>query len=195
MNKKIFRFSTVDVVEISGLVALAVVLDTFVKFSIGSSGGSLNIATLPLFIIALRHGPFKALIAGGFLFGLITCLIDGYGFQTYPLEYLLPFGFPAILGFFSPYIYINYGKNKRGTILSYVIIVLVLVVWFVVRVLGATVDSMLFWEYEFGPAIIYNLTYCLPSMVAVLILLGIGLMTINHLNHIMPSSYLMGYSK
>ena len=36
-----------------------------------------------------------------FIFGLVTCLTDGYGFYTYPFDYLIGFGSIAVFGFFS----------------------------------------------------------------------------------------------
>ena len=80
-----------SLVEISMLVSLSVVLDTFVKIPIGATGGSINIAMLPLMIIALRNDFKISFIASGLIFGLVTCLIDGYGLMYLPLETSLLF--------------------------------------------------------------------------------------------------------
>ena len=61
MKSSFFKFSVRDIAEIAVLCALAVVLDKFGKIPIGSTGGSINISTVPLFIIAFRHGWFKGL--------------------------------------------------------------------------------------------------------------------------------------
>ena len=55
--KKTFGFNVHDMVEIAMLVALAIILDQFLKISIGATGGSINLAALPLLIISFRHGP------------------------------------------------------------------------------------------------------------------------------------------
>ena len=62
--KKTFGFNVHDIVEIAMLSALSIVLDQFLKIRIGATGGSINLAMLPLLIISLRHGPFKGFIGG-----------------------------------------------------------------------------------------------------------------------------------
>lgn len=191
MKKSIFSFSVRDMVEIAMLCALAIVLDTFVKIQIGKSGGSINIAMLPLFIVALRHGWFKGLIAGGVVFGLITCLIDGYGIITYPLEYLLAYGCVAILGVFANYINKSFNEGtKKGVILSIVVLIEVVALCAVIRMIGGTIDSMWLWEYEFGPAIGYNASYVFPSALAVAILLVLLMPYLKVINKQHPTSFL-----
>ena len=82
MKNAIFGFSVKDIVEISMLVAISILLDKFVKIPFGLTGGSINIAMVPLFVISLRHGWFKTLISCGVVFGFITCLLDDYGLFT-----------------------------------------------------------------------------------------------------------------
>ena len=90
--KKVFGFTVKDIAEIAILSALAIVLDRLVRIPLGATGGSVNISMVPLYVIALRHGWFKSFIAGGVIYGLITCLFDGYGLICYPLEYFVAFG-------------------------------------------------------------------------------------------------------
>ena len=189
--KKTFGFSVHDIVEIAMLCALSIILDQFLKIRIGSTGGSINLATLPLFIIALRHGPFKGFIAGGVVFGFLSCLLDNYGIITYPLEYFLPFGTIGFLGVFSHFIHKSVEENNKKKIaLSYVLILLSFVIFSLIRLAGATIDSMLLWEYEFIPALVYNVTYILPSNAIVLIILCILLPVIIRVNRFIKSSYL-----
>ena len=108
MKKDLFKFSIRDITEIAVMVALAIILDKFVKIQVGATGGSINIATVPLFIIAFRHGWFKGLIASGILFGIVTNLLDGYGINTYPFEYLIAFGSIEIAGLFGKMIFNNF---------------------------------------------------------------------------------------
>ena len=190
LNKAYFEFSLVDLVEIATFCGLALVLDNFASFKIGSSGGSLNIAMVPIFVISLRHGPFKGFIAGGVVFGLLSCLIDGYGFLTYPLEYLIAFGVTCSLGFFSPYIYRNFGKGAKPTFLSYLWVIIATAFWFIIRTISASLDSVLIYKYTFIDGLKYNIAYCLPSFVGVAILLCALLMTLNYINHLRPSTFL-----
>ena len=189
--KKTFGFNVHDIVEIAMLSALSIVLDQFLKIRIGATGGSINLAMLPLLIISLRHGPFKGFIWGGIIFGFITCLIDGYGLVTYPLEYFLAFGIVGILGFFSHFIHKSMEENNtKKIILSYVLIFLCVGVMLCVRLMGATIDSMLLWEYEFVPALVYNISYIGPSVGIVFAVFCLLLPIIVKINRFIKSSYL-----
>ena len=189
--KKTFGFNVHDIVEIAMLSALSIVLDQFLKIRIGATGGSINLAMLPLLIISLRHGPFKGFIGGGIIFGFITCLIDGYGLITYPLEYFLAFGIVGILGFFSHFIHKSMEENNtKKIILSYVLIFLCVGVMLCVRLMGATIDSMLLWDYEFIPALGYNISYIGPSVGIVFVVFCLLLPIIVRINRFIKSSYL-----
>lgn len=98
-------------VENAMLVAAAFVL-SFIKLFSMPTGGSINFQMLPLMIIAIRRGPLSGFLFGGFLYGLLTCFVDGYGFQSFPFDYLIGFGSVAILGFFKPLIL---GKDPKTT--------------------------------------------------------------------------------
>ena len=99
-----------EIAENGILIAMAFGLN-FIKIPVGATGGSINFQMLPLMIIALRRGPASGLICGGILFGLLTCLTDGYGFACYPFDYLIGFGSVAVMGFFRPFIF---GQNQKG---------------------------------------------------------------------------------
>ena len=191
MKKSIFGFSVHDIVEMSLLCAVAIILDKFVKISIGATGGSINIAMFPLVVISLRHGPFKGFVAGCIVFGLITCLLDDYGIATYPLEYLVSFGSIGLLGFFARIINENLVKHKfKKSIFAYLIVVLCLIGCAVIRTLAGTIDSIILWDYEFVPALVYNISYVLPSMLIVIIITMIMLPYIKMLNNLFKTSYL-----
>lgn len=258
MKSGFFKFSVRDIVEIAVMCALAVVLDKFVKIPIGSTGGSINISAVPLFLIAFRHGWFKGFIASGIVFGLITCILDGYGFQYFPLEYLLAFGSIALGGLFGKMIFKYFTKKSvTGGIINKIMLVLVLIVsvavaylmvrvlfdylatkteigdvlskiiaiivggvfglmifeyfykktyieriisialviasvgiFFVIRTFGATIDSMIFYEYPFGAALTYNLSYIGPTCLVVGAILCLLLPTIKNLNRLYPTEYL-----
>lgn len=194
MKKSIFSFSVRDLCEIPMLCAVAILLDTFVKIDIGVTGGSINIAMLPLFIIALRHGWFKGLISGGVIFGLITCfLLDRYSLAgaLYPLEYFAAFGSVAITGIFASFINKKFEKgNSKGIALAYAVLVGSMVLAGIIRFICGTIDSMLFYGYDFVGAIVYNFPYVFISLIIVIILNCILMPTIKILNNRFPTSYI-----
>lgn len=189
--KSVFGFSVKDIAEIAILCALAIILDRFVRIGIGSTGGSINISMVPLYVIALRHGWFKSLIAGGLVYGMITCLIDGYGIQTYPLEYFVAFGSVAILGVFASTINkLCKLDNKKNIIICYAIMIGCIFLAAVIRFLAASIDSMLLWGLNLLEAFAYNATYVFVSAIGVCIIMCILLPTIKMLNNTMPSDYI-----
>ena len=118
MKKATFGFNINDIAEIAILCSLAIVLDQFCKIPLGATGGSINLSMLPLYIIALRHGWFKGFIGGGIIYAITTCIIDGYGFQFFPLEYFVAYGSVGILGIFANFIYKKFNKNNKYNSLS-----------------------------------------------------------------------------
>ncbi len=180
-----------DFVEIALFCAIAIVLDRFVKIPLGATGGSLNLSVVPLFIIALRHGPIKGFFAGGIVYGLITCLLDGYGMACYPLEYLLAFGCVCILGLFARNINNTFENNK---VMPYVFTVLSIAVWSILRCMFATIDSMILYDYELVPALSYNATYVFPSAALDLVIVCALLPLIVKLNHKFKTMHL-SYTK
>lgn len=191
--KHIFGFTVRDIAEIAILCAIAVVLDKFVKLSIGATGGSINIAMVPLFIIALRHGWFKGLIAGGLVYGLISCLLDGYGLITYPLEYLVAFGSVAITGLVAKWInqfYLN--KTPKSVILSFLCLIGSMLAAFIIRFICGSIDSVLLYDYTWSAAFVYNAPYVFISGAAVAVIMCLLLPSIVLLNREYPTSYLKG---
>lgn len=148
-------------------IALAFVLN-FVKIPLGPAG-SINFQMLPLFIIAIRRGPIHAFISGGLVFGVMTCLCDGYGFATYPFDYLIGFGSVAILGLFNKPI------NKSDLIKGEIFLFIGCLLATLVRYIGGTTSSMVVYGYSFVNALIYNATYIpisgLIATIAVMLLL------------------------
>lgn len=139
-----------DMTEIAIFSAAAIALNFVVFFRFSASGGSINIAMLPLYIIALRHGPAKGFLAGGLIFGLITCFTDGYGLYTYPFDYLFAFGAVGILGFFRKFIFVPGQKNYslKGEIALFIGIMLASTV----RCLSSTISGIIFYASELSGA-------------------------------------------
>ncbi len=190
MRKELFTFSVRDITEIAILCALAIALDRFVKIPVGATGGSINLAAVPLFIIAFRHGWFKGLIGGGLVFGVTTCLLDAYGFQYYVFDYLIAFGCIGLAGLVGYFIHATYAKKEfKYQLFAFVLILGAVSAYCVIRTLSASVDSMIFYGYTFMPSVVYNISYIGPSCVIDFVLLCILMPVIYSLNMQMPSSY------
>ena len=175
------KFTTRDITESGILIASALALN-FIKLFPAPSGGSVNLQMLPLFLLAIRRGPVKGFIGCGIVYGLISCLTDGYGFAFFPFDYLLAFGGASFLGFFSRYVLseekINY--NFKGELMLFIGGVGATVI----RFIGGSISSMLFYSYTLAEAAVYNAGYVFISggiALAVLMALYGPLLRINKL--------------
>jgi thiamine transporter len=145
-----------EMVEMAMLVALAVVLDfDAFKIQIRSDGGSISLTMIPLFILAFRRGPIKGFIASGIVYGLITCLLDGYGFITYPLDYLLAYGSIGVAGLFKNLIF-NKDSNAPIKYRQFVFLALAVVSSVFLRLGFHTISGMVLYETPFWGSVIYN---------------------------------------
>ena len=156
-----------EIAEDGILIAMAFGLN-FIKIPVGATGGSINFQMLPLMIIALRRGPASGLICGGILFGLLTCLTDGYGFACFPFDYLIGFGSVAVMGFFRPLIF---GKKKGYNFTGEAFLLLAGVLSTFIRFMGGTVSSVVIYHYDFVAAMAYNVAYISVSGVCALAVL------------------------
>ena len=162
--------TTRQIVEEGMLIAAALVLD-FIKIPIGATGGSINFQMLPLMIIALRYGPQHGFIAGGIVYGLVSCLIDGYGFACYPFDYLIGFGSVAAMGFFRKYIF---GKdqttyNKKGLFFIFIGGLITILI----RYVGSNVSSIVVYNYTLKAALAYNAFYIpLAGLICIIALMA-----------------------
>lgn len=154
------HFAVSDIVETGMLIAMALALNMIRLFRM-PTGGSVNLQMLPLFILALRRGPLKGFIAGGVVYGLITCLTDGYGFATFPFDYLLGFGSVAIVALFTPFIF---GKEQKGYNFKGLLFIFIAgMLSTFVRFIAGTVSSMVIYNYTLVPAMLYNVGYVFVS--------------------------------
>ena len=167
------------------LIAAAFILN-FIKIPLGATGGSINFQMLPLMLIALRRGPVTGFICGGFIYGLITCLTDGYGFATYPFDYLIAFGSVAVMGFFNKFI-LPTEEKKYPLWLSEVLIFVAGLLSTFVRFVGGTTSSMVIYGYQFVPALSYNALYIPLSGAAAVVVLMIILPVLQKLNRKYPT--------
>lgn len=160
---------TKRITEVSILVALAIVIELVSKVIPSlPQGGSINVATLPLFVLAYRHGVKWGLISG-FIYGLLSYMLFGafYHWASILLDYGLAFG---VIGFSGVFRYI--GKDN---VWSFSIgIVFGSILRFIMHFIsGVIVFSWIFGYNEgvnaFWYSLTYNATYILPSMILVLI--------------------------
>lgn len=158
ISSKDATFTSRDITEMGVLIAAAVGLN-FIKLFPMPTGGSVNFQMLPLFLLALRRGPLKGFVAGGIIYGLITCLTDGYGFACFPFDYLVGFGSIAIFGFFSKLIF----SMPKDTIFGELLLFGVGTLSTFIRFVGGTVSSMVVYNYDFIAAATYNAPYIFIS--------------------------------
>lgn len=87
------KYTTVLLAETGIAVALALILD-FIKIWRAPQGGSVNLAAVPIIILAFRRGFVPTLVAGGLL-GTLKLFLGGYAIHPlqaildYPLAFLL----------------------------------------------------------------------------------------------------------
>lgn len=155
------KLSVRDMTEIAMLSAAAIILDVIFHYIPDGNIGSISLAALPLFIIALRHGPAQGFMAAGIIYGLITCFTDGYGLYLYPLDYLVAFGGIGVLGFFRGLI-LGKGQNWYNVKGEIFIFVGVLLAAFV-RLVGSGASSIINYGYSFSASMIYNIPYIFIS--------------------------------
>lgn len=177
-------FGIRDMAEIGILSAMAIGLQ-FIRIPVSAGPGSINLGLIPLFIIALRRGPTKGFIASAFVYGLITCLTDGYGFFTYPLDYLIGFGSCAALGFFSKLIF--QGGKKGWSVMGFVWIAVGCVIATFIRFIGSSASSMVNYGFDFVPALQYNAIYIPVTGAVSLVAMEILYIPLARLNIFFPA--------
>ena len=175
------KSTTKEIAEEGVLLSLAFVLN-FIKIPVGATGGSINFQMLPLMIIALRHGVAHGFIAGGIVYGLLTCLTDGYGFACYPFDYLIGFGSVAVMGLFRKYIFSEEQKTYNFKGLLFIFIGGLLST--LIRFIGSNVSSIVIYGYNLEAALAYNSFYIpLSGAIATIAFMALyaPLITINRL--------------
>lgn len=162
-----FTFSIREMIESAILIGLAIVFDFIPKIRVGGSGGSISLTMLPLFIIAFRFTFVKSFINIGVVYGLLTCLFDGYGFATYPFDYLIGFGLISLSSLFRKLAM----NDKFPLYLQYVILGTGILVGGLSRFIGSTMSSMIIYQTTLWGGLSYNATYIIPSVAFSLVFL------------------------
>lgn len=166
------RLDIRSMTEIAMLSAIAIVLDVIFHYipSLPGQVGSLSIALVPIFLIALRHGPAKGFLAASFIYGLITCFTDGYGLWLYPLDYFVAYSGVALIGFFSPFIL---GKGQKTYNAKGIIFILIgCLLAGIVRMFGSCASSIVNYGYTLSAAFIANLYAIASAFVCALVLIA-----------------------
>lgn len=164
--------------EIGLAVALAAVLGFIqVMLPININGGSISLSMLPIVVVALRRGPLAGAVSGG-LYGCMD-LVLGKAFILHWAQVLLDYPLPYLLlglfcGFFST-LYLRQmadkAYGKASGVALFAIFIGCLGRYAAHLTSGAIffatyIEGMDFWVYN----IIYNASYLLPSMIAVMLL-------------------------
>ena len=177
---KKFSLTIREIAEIAMLVSLAVLLDRDgFKIRLGSQSGSLSLTMVPLLVLALRHGLIKSFIGIGVIYGLLTNLLDGYGFVTFPLDYLLAYGSLALLSLFRPLIY----KANQKELMTYAWLTIGIISVVAVRYVFHVISGMVIYSVPLLGSMSYNAIFVvLPPLaitIPVMILLFKPLQSIN----------------
>lgn len=135
------KFNVGEIAETGILIAISIMLG-FIKFSVGF--GSINGQLIGLSLIALRCSTTKTFLSCGLIYGLVSCMIDGYYIYTFPLEYLVAFGSLSILSAMRPLIF----KENKATIEGFILIFVGLLLSSGIRLLCACIDSYVFYGLE-----------------------------------------------
>lgn len=167
------KLSVYEIVEMAMLIALAVGLDLpGFKIPLGANGGSISLSMIPLFILCFRQGVIKGFLGCGVIYGIITCLIDGWGLQAYPFDYLLAYGSICVSGYFTSLIFSQ--TQVKFNIKGASFLALAVLVGCILRLSFATLSGMIFYETPFVASLSYNAAYIMPScLVAIIVLVAL----------------------
>ena len=167
------RMSVRDLTEIAMLCASAIVLDVVFHFipNIPGQVGSVSVALVPLYFLALRHGPARGFLAASIIYGLLTCMTDGYGLYLYPLDYFVGYSGVAVIGFFRSFILGN--GQKTYSVKAIIFIVLGVLIGSVVRLVGSGLSSIVNYGYTLSAAIVCNLYIFISGGASIVVILAL----------------------
>lgn len=98
--------------ECGAMIALAVALSWF-KIPLWGNGGSVDLVSVPILLLAFRLGTGWGLVSGA-VFGLVKCLIFGgigWGLPSVLLDYVIAYAMLGLCGLFR-------GKGRAGLLLG-----------------------------------------------------------------------------
>ena len=179
MRQKVL-FSVRDICEIALLCSISIVLGFFCEIKVGQNGGSIGFSMVPLLFICYRHGFLKGFIASAIIYGLASCIYDGYGLHCYPLDYFLAYGSLAIVSFFYNKIF----NNKKIDRYFYLNISILLAG--ILRLFFHVISGMILWDTEFVESLIYNVLYVGPSCAICMIVFSLLLKPLSSIDKLHP---------
>jgi thiamine transporter len=146
-------------------IALALVLDRFIVFQ-QPQGGSINISMVALMLIVMRFGLWKSLFANALVYGFIANLWDGYGLNTYPLDYFLALASLSTFYFMIRFLKSNQFMIRQSSLWSGFFIAVSLRLFFHV------ISGVVLYEVDWVGSWTYNVSYLFPSYVLSAIVLS-----------------------
>lgn len=162
------RLTVRDMAEMALLIGLALVLDQFAKIKINAGAGSINFGMLPLFLIAFRYSFAKSWLSIGVVFGLVSCLIDGYGFASYPFDYFLAYGSISFVSLFRSLVFPD--DNKTVKFRHLLFFAVAIIVGTIGRYLGSTLSSVVLYGTTFVGGLVYNWYILLSGLITMVLL-------------------------
>ncbi|RSK28179.1 energy-coupled thiamine transporter ThiT [Bacillus sp. HMF5848] len=175
------RQRTLFIVEIALLTSLAYVFDfvaNVLQLKIWAQGGSISIAMVPVFLIAIRWG-LKGGILAGLLLGTLQ-VITGQAYIAHPvqgaLDYFIAFGVLGFAGIFAKSIHKS--LQNKNTKMLFAQITLATLLGSALRFLSHFTAGVVFFG-EYAPegtpvtlySFLYNASYMLPAFVLSAVLL------------------------
>lgn len=162
-GRQLNRLDARLVAEMGVMIALAAVLH-FIKLWEMPQGGSITLGSMvPLYLIALRRGPWVGAVTGA-IYGILEgWIISGGRFFYHPvqvfLDYPIAFGLLGVAGFFPKYPAFGVAL---GALLRYMSHVISGVIFFAQN---APKDQPI-WLYSLG----YNVTFLAPDFAVAIVL-------------------------
>ena len=162
---------TKKIVFISIYVSLALVLDyikSFIPFLNMASGGSINIALIPIVLCSFHLGVTKGALAG-LLWWLVSSILGLNPYYLNIFQYLLDYVIPSfIIGMCSLfYKKKNIFEIEIGITLMMIIRTLAIIISGAVYWSEASVNSFAAWSVS----LIYNLPYSIATLIMLLIVI------------------------
>ena len=171
---------TKRLVFISIFVALALVLDyikSFIPFLNMPSGGSINIALIPIVICSFKLD-YKAGFIAGFLWWLVSSLLGLNNYFISVAQYLMDYILPSIIPGLCSVFYKK--KNNFEMIMG-------IIVCMTIRTLCVVISGAIFWPGDvasnslaaWSASLVYNLPYSLITTIVLAISVPIIIKAIN----------------
>jgi len=171
-------------VEIALTVALSAVL-SYTRLLQMPYGGTISLAMLPIFVLALRRGVVAGVIAGA-LFGVVDYFLEPYFVHwiQFLLDYPVAHALAGLAGLFSPAWHKAVAEHRTARAV-WTVAMPAMIVGSAARFASHWLSGVVFFKASLGQeypgvsyaigSVIYNATYVLPSLVVCVIAAAIVL--------------------